>query len=181
VISSTKSLKGLAIKQVSGLLQLIRVEGTKSFALVDLEPGGGCRQNPEDPQFDSGRGDSCYLQIAYFSQNLTCATQLILSQFDSLQFLVYLKLKLSTAQSAVAWAGGFFIKRKIFNTKNSWKDMAETLTINKSAIVDLIRLKEDFDSIVESIELMSNKEFMDSYKRAKEQIRKREFCDWDAL
>jgi len=59
--------------------------------------------------------------------------------------------------------------------------MAETLTINKSAIVDLIRLKEDFDSIVESIELMSNKEFMDSYKRAKEQIRKREFCDWDAL
>ena len=59
--------------------------------------------------------------------------------------------------------------------------MAETLTINKSAIADLLRLKEEFDSVVESIELMSNKEFMDSYKRAKEQIRKREFCDWDAL
>lgn len=59
--------------------------------------------------------------------------------------------------------------------------MSETLTINKSAIIDLIKLKEDFDSIVESIELMSNKEFMDSYKRAKEQVKKREFSDWNAL
>jgi len=59
--------------------------------------------------------------------------------------------------------------------------MAETLTINKSAIADLLRLKEEFDSVVESIELMSNKEFMDSYKKAKEQVKKREFCDWNAL
>ncbi len=59
--------------------------------------------------------------------------------------------------------------------------MAETLTINKSAIADLVRLKEELDFVVESIELMSNKEFMDSYKKAKEQIKKREFCDWNAL
>ena len=59
--------------------------------------------------------------------------------------------------------------------------MAETLTINKSAIADLLRLKEEFDSVVESIELMSNKEFMDSYNKAKEQVKKREFCDWNAL
>ena len=124
------------------------------------------------------RGDSCYLQIAYFSQNLTCANS---TSFPSSFALNFFYGSLRNRDSNLGMGGGFFIKRKIFNTKNSWKDMAETLTINKSAIVDLIRLKEDFDSIVESIELMSNKEFMDSYKRAKEQIRKREFCDWDAL
>lgn len=35
--------------------------------------------------------------------------------------------------------------------------------------------KEQFD---ESIELMSNKDFMNSYKKAKEQIKKREFAYW---
>ena len=48
--------------------------------------------------------------------------------------------------------------------------MAETITVNKQAISDLLRVKEEFDSIVESLELMSNKEFMDSYKKAKFQI-----------
>ena len=59
--------------------------------------------------------------------------------------------------------------------------MAETITVNKQAISDLIRVKEEFDSIVESLELMSNKEFMDSYKKAKEQIKKRDFADWNDL
>ena len=54
----------------------------------------------------------------------------------------------------------------------------ETVTINKQAIADLVKVKEDFDAIVESIELMGNKEFMDSYKKAKEQIKKRDFDDW---
>ncbi len=53
----------------------------------------------------------------------------------------------------------------------------ETVSINKQAIVDLVRVKEEFDTIVESIELMGNKEFMDSYKKAKEQIKQREFVD----
>ncbi len=57
----------------------------------------------------------------------------------------------------------------------------ETVTINKQAIVDLVKVKGEFDAIVESIELMGDKEFMDSYKRAKEQIKKREFDDWNAL
>lgn len=55
--------------------------------------------------------------------------------------------------------------------------MAETVTINKEAIVDLIRVKEEFDSIVESLELMANKEFMNSYNEAKEQIKKRDFAE----
>ncbi len=59
--------------------------------------------------------------------------------------------------------------------------MAETININRSAIDDLHRVKEEFDSIMESIELMSNKEFMESLKRSDEQVKKREFADWNAL
>lgn len=59
--------------------------------------------------------------------------------------------------------------------------MAETITVNKEAITDLVRVKEEFDSIIESLELMANKEFMDSYKKAKEQIKKRDFADWNEL
>ncbi len=33
----------------------------------------------------------------------------------------------------------------------------------------------------ESIRLLSNKEFMDSYKMARKQIKKRNFADWDEL
>ena len=57
----------------------------------------------------------------------------------------------------------------------------ETITIKKQAIADLVKVKDEFNVIVESIELMSNEEFMKSYKKAKEQIKKREFDDWNAL
>lgn len=57
----------------------------------------------------------------------------------------------------------------------------ETVIVNKQAILDLVKMKEEFDTIVESIELMSNKDFMNSYKKAKEQIKKREFADWNTL
>jgi len=59
--------------------------------------------------------------------------------------------------------------------------MASTITVNKEAILDLVRVKEEFDSIVESLELMSNQEFMESYKKAKEQIKNRDFADWNEL
>lgn len=54
----------------------------------------------------------------------------------------------------------------------------ETVIVNKQAILDLVKMKEEFDIIVESIELMGNKDFMNSYKKSKEQIKKREFADW---
>jgi len=57
----------------------------------------------------------------------------------------------------------------------------ETVLLNKQAIVDLVKVKEEFDVIVESMELMSDKEFMESYKKSKKQIKKREFADWNAL
>ena len=61
------------------------------------------------------------------------------------------------------------------------ENMSGTITVNKDAILDLIRVKEEFDSIVESLELMADKNFMDSYKKAKEQIKQRDFADWNAL
>ena len=57
----------------------------------------------------------------------------------------------------------------------------ETITINKSAITDLVKLKEEFDLIVESIELMSNPELMESLKKSEEQIKNREFVNWNEL
>ena len=57
----------------------------------------------------------------------------------------------------------------------------ETVTIDRKALADLIRIKEEFDIIVESLELMGNKEFMASYNRSKEQIKNRDFADWNAL
>ena len=59
--------------------------------------------------------------------------------------------------------------------------MSGTITVNKDAILDLVRVKEEFDSIVESLELMADKNFMDSYKKAKEQIKQRDFADWNEL
>lgn len=59
--------------------------------------------------------------------------------------------------------------------------MEEKLCINKSAIVDLMRIRDEFDSVVESIELMGDRQFMASYNKAKEQIKNREFADWNAL
>ena len=57
----------------------------------------------------------------------------------------------------------------------------ETIQVNKKAIADLVRVKDDFDSIVESLELMSNKKFMKSYNKAKMQIQNKEFDDWNDL
>ncbi len=59
--------------------------------------------------------------------------------------------------------------------------MPNTITVNKEAILDLVRVKEEFDSIVESLELMADKDFMESYKKAKEQIKSRDFADWNGL
>ncbi len=59
--------------------------------------------------------------------------------------------------------------------------MANTITVNKEAITDLVRIKEEFNSIIESLELMADKEFMDSYKKSKEQVKKRDFADWNGL
>ena len=59
--------------------------------------------------------------------------------------------------------------------------VGETISVKKEAIADLVRVKDEFDTIVESLELMSDPEFMNSYSKAKEQIKKRDFVDWNDL
>jgi len=59
--------------------------------------------------------------------------------------------------------------------------VAETIKVNKKALIDLVKIKEEFDAVVESLELMGNKKFMNSYKKAKKQIKKKEFVDWNEL
>ena len=56
-----------------------------------------------------------------------------------------------------------------------------TVKVNRDAILDLVRVKDEFDSIVESLELMADSEFMSSYKKAREQVEKQEFDDWNEL
>lgn len=57
----------------------------------------------------------------------------------------------------------------------------DTIKVDKKTISDLVRIKEEFDNIVESLELMSNPEIMESLKKSKEQIKNREFANWDEL
>ena len=57
----------------------------------------------------------------------------------------------------------------------------ETLTIDKQAIVDLARLMNEVQNRIESLELMSNSEFMESLKKSKQEIKNRDFADWNEL
>ncbi len=57
----------------------------------------------------------------------------------------------------------------------------EEVCITKREIEDLARLTNEINDRVESLELMSDKKFMASLKKAKEQVKKREFADWNAL
>ena len=59
--------------------------------------------------------------------------------------------------------------------------MSSTVAVNREAILDLVRVKDEFDTIVDSLELMSDKEFMSSYKKAKDQVKKKDFDDWNEL
>ena len=47
--------------------------------------------------------------------------------------------------------------------------------------MDLVRVKNEFDTIIESLELMSDQDFMKSYKKSKDQIKERNFDDWNEL
>ncbi len=57
----------------------------------------------------------------------------------------------------------------------------KTVTISRDAFEDLIRLKDDFDVVMDSLELMGNEEFMESYRKAKKEIKNRDFVDWNEL
>ena len=58
-------------------------------------------------------------------------------------------------------------------------NMRETTPIRKAG--NVLRVREEFDRILDSIELMSDRKFMASYKKSREQVKQREFADWDEL
>ena len=49
--------------------------------------------------------------------------------------------------------------------------MARTITISEDVFEEMIRKKEEFDAIVESIELMNNPKVMESVRKSKEDIK----------
>ena len=51
----------------------------------------------------------------------------------------------------------------------------ETITIDKEIFADIAKLASEIEDRIESIELMNNKEFMESLKKSDEQIKNREF------
>lgn len=57
----------------------------------------------------------------------------------------------------------------------------ETLTIEKKAFIDIAKLVEELEDRIESLELMNNPEVMESLKKSEEQIKNRDFANWDEL
>lgn len=57
----------------------------------------------------------------------------------------------------------------------------ETVTVNKQILMDLSNMIEEMQLKLESLELASDPKLMESLKKSKEQIKKREFVDWDEL
>jgi succinylglutamate desuccinylase len=59
--------------------------------------------------------------------------------------------------------------------------MENQITIDRKAFAKVMELKEELDLALESLELMSDPEVVEAHKRAKEQIKNREFANWDDL
>jgi len=57
----------------------------------------------------------------------------------------------------------------------------ETITIDKQVLVDLSKNLEEMQLKLESLELMNDKEFMGSFNQSKEQIKNKEFVDFNEL
>ena len=57
----------------------------------------------------------------------------------------------------------------------------EQVMIDRKVIVELARLMEEVQDKFESLELMSNPKVMEAHKKAKEQIKERDFADWNEL
>ena len=53
-----------------------------------------------------------------------------------------------------------------------------TITIDRKVLNDMI---EEFQLMKESLELMQDEEVMESLKRSKEQIKNKDFADWNEL
>lgn len=57
----------------------------------------------------------------------------------------------------------------------------EVKAIDKKTLVDIREQVEDLLLKIESLELASDPEFVESMKRSEEQIKNRDFADWNEL
>lgn len=57
----------------------------------------------------------------------------------------------------------------------------ESITIDRKIIVDLARIIEELQDRIESLELASDTEFMKSLKKSDEEVKNRDFVDWNDL
>lgn len=49
--------------------------------------------------------------------------------------------------------------------------MAENVVISKEAFIEMEKIREEFDSVMETIEILNNKELMEGIKRSKEDVK----------
>ena len=53
--------------------------------------------------------------------------------------------------------------------------------MSRKAFEEIMEAKEHLDSLMESVELINDKEFMEGYKKAKEDIKEGRFEEWDKI
>lgn len=59
--------------------------------------------------------------------------------------------------------------------------MENTICIDKKALAELSSLAEEIQLWIESLELANDSELMASLKKSKEEIKRRDFGNWDDL
>ena len=59
--------------------------------------------------------------------------------------------------------------------------MKDEICVDRKVIADMAVLLEELQNRFESLELMSDPEIMESLKKSEEQIKNREFADWNEL
>ena len=57
----------------------------------------------------------------------------------------------------------------------------EQVCLDKSSIIELAGLVEEIQLWLESLELSSDSEIMESLRKSKEEIKNRDFADWNDL
>ncbi len=55
------------------------------------------------------------------------------------------------------------------------------MSVDKETREGLRHIRDEADALLESLELSQDKGFMDSLKRSEEQVRRRDFADWNDL
>ena len=57
----------------------------------------------------------------------------------------------------------------------------ETITIDKKIFIDLVKISEELNDKLESLELANDPKFMESLKKSKEQIKNGDLVEFDDL